>query len=71
LIVAGLLAVVGELQLGWVIAVCAAGAFAGDNLVRHRPIHRPPAQQRFSTDVAPAPRSSGQAVNCRSAAGRS
>ncbi len=48
LILAGLLSVVGELELGWVIAAGAAGAFAGDSLSYGlgRYVGRP-AQQRF------------------------
>jgi membrane-associated protein len=48
LILAGLLSVVGELQLGWVIAAGAAGAFAGDSLSYGlgRFVGRP-AQKRF------------------------
>ena len=48
LIIAGLLSVVGELQLGWVIAAGATGAFAGDSLSYGlgRYVGRP-AQQRF------------------------
>jgi membrane protein DedA with SNARE-associated domain len=48
LILAGLLSVVGELQLGWVIAAGAAGAFAGDSVSYGlgRFVGRP-AQKRF------------------------
>lgn len=48
LIVAGLLCVVGDLQLGWVIAAGAAGAFAGDGIsyALGRFVGRP-AQERF------------------------
>jgi membrane protein DedA with SNARE-associated domain len=48
LIVAGLLSVVGDLSVGWVIVAGAAGAFAGDNLsyALGRFIGRP-AQERF------------------------
>ena len=48
LILAGLLSVVGELQLGWVIAAGALGAFAGDSLsyALGRYVGRP-AQRRF------------------------
>ena len=47
-IVAGLLSVVGDLSLGWVIAAGALGAFAGDNIsyALGRFIGRP-AQERF------------------------
>jgi len=48
LIVAGLLCVVGDLQLGWVIAAGAVGAFAGDGVsyALGRFVGRP-AQERF------------------------
>ena len=48
LILAGLLSVVGDLQLGWVIAAGALGAFAGDSLsyALGRFVGRP-AQRRF------------------------
>ena len=48
LIVAGLLCVVGDLQLGWVIVAGAAGAFAGDGIsyALGRFVGRP-AQERF------------------------
>jgi membrane-associated protein len=48
LIVAGLLSVVGDLSLGWVIAAGAAGAFAGDGIsyALGRFVGRP-AQRRF------------------------
>ncbi len=48
MIIAGLLSVVGELQLGWVIAAGAAGAFVGDSLSYGlgRFVGRP-AQKRF------------------------
>jgi membrane-associated protein len=49
-IVAGLLSVVGDLTLGWVILVAGLGAFAGDNIsyALGRFVGRP-AQERFLT----------------------